>query len=181
MTAAPTYPILANLIFCADKLRIMAKKPNKKQNDNTIARNRKARYNYTIESTFEAGLVLEGWEVKSLREGRVQIDESYIFAKNAELEWVGGTITPLISTSTHIHPSPTRSRKILMHRHEIDRLIGQIERKGFTLVPLALFWKKNGRVKIEIGLAKGKKEHDKRAAIKDRDWKREKARGLKIR
>jgi SsrA-binding protein len=102
----------------------MAKKPKKKQNDNTIARNRKARYDYTIESTFEGGLVLEGWEVKSLREGKAQIDESYIFAKNGELEWVGGTITPLIMTSTHIHPSPTRSRKILMHRHEIDRLIG---------------------------------------------------------
>ena len=159
----------------------MAKKPKKKQNDNTIARNRKARFDYTIESTFEAGLVLEGWEVKSLRAGKAQIDESYIFAKNGELEWVGGTITPLISTSTHIHASPTRSRKILMHRHEIDRLIGQIERKGYTLVPLALFWKKNGRVKIDIGLAKGKKEHDKRAAIKDRDWQREKARSLKIR
>ena len=159
----------------------MAKKPKKKQNDNTIARNRKARYDYTIESTFEGGLVLEGWEVKSLREGKAQIDESYIFAKNGELEWVGGTITPLISTSTHTHASPTRSRKILMHRHEIDRLIGQIERKGYTLVPLALYWKKNGRVKIDIGLAKGKKAHDKRAALKDRDWQREKARTLKIR
>lgn len=159
----------------------MAKKPKKKQNDNTIARNRKARYDYTIESTFEGGLVLEGWEVKSLREGKAQIDESYIFAKNGELEWVGGTITPLIMASTHIHASPTRSRKILMHRYEIDRLIGQIERKGYTLVPLALFWKKNGRVKIDIGLAKGKKAHDKRAALKDRDWQREKARTLKIR
>jgi len=114
----------------------MAKKPKKKQNDNTIARNRKARFDYTIESNFEAGLVLEGWEVKSLRAGKVQIDESYIFAKNGELEWIGGTITPLITTSTHIHASPTRARKILMHRHEIDRLIGQVERKGFTLVPL---------------------------------------------
>jgi SsrA-binding protein len=161
--------------------RRMAKKPKKKQNDNTIARNRKARYDYTIESNFEGGLVLEGWEVKSLREGKVQIDESYIFAKNGELEWVGGTITPLITTSSHIHANPTRSRKILMHRHEIDRLIGQIERKGYTLVPLALFWKKNGRVKIDIGLAKGKKAHDKRAALKDRDWEREKARSLKIR
>lgn len=159
----------------------MAKKPKKKQNDNTIARNRKARYDYTIESTFEGGLVLEGWEIKSLREGKAQIDESYIFAKNGELEWVGGTITPLIMASSHIHPSPTRSRKILMHRFEIDRLIGQIERKGYTLVPLALYWKKNGRVKIDIGLAKGKKAHDKRAALKDRDWQREKARTLKIR
>jgi len=159
----------------------MAKKPKKKQNDNTIARNRKARFDFTIESTFEAGLALEGWEVKSLRAGKVQIDESYIFAKDGELEWVGGTITPLITTSSHIHANPTRSRKLLMHRYEIDRLIGQIERKGYTLVPLALYWKKNGRVKLEIGLAKGKKTHDKRAAIKDRDWQREKARSLKIR
>ena len=99
----------------------MAKKPKKKQNDNTIARNRKARFDYTIEDTFEAGLALEGWEVKSLRAGKVQIDESYIFTKNGELEWIGGTITPLISTSTHIHANPTRARKILMHRYEIDR------------------------------------------------------------
>ena len=159
----------------------MAKKPKKKPNDNTIARNRKARYNFSIESTFEAGLVLEGWEVKSLREGKVQIDESYIFVKNGELEWIGDTITPLISTSTHIHASPTRARKILMHRHEIDRLIGQIDRKGYTLVPLALYWRKNGRVKLDVGLAKGKKEHDKRATLKERDWQREKARTLKIR
>jgi SsrA-binding protein len=159
----------------------MAKKPKKNQHDNTIARNRKARYDYTIEANFEGGLVLEGWEVKSMRAGKAQIDESYIFAKNGELEWVGGTIAPLITTSTHIHANPTRARKILMHRQEIDRLIGQIERKGYTLVPLALFWTKKGLVKIDIGLAKGKKSHDKRAAIKDRDWQREKARSLKIR
>ncbi len=159
----------------------MAKKPKKKTNDNTIARNRKARYDFSIESSFEAGLVLEGWEIKSLREGKVQIDDSYIFAKNGELEWIGGTITPLISTSSHIVANPTRARKLLMHRYEIDRLIGQIERKGYTLVPLALFWKKNGRVKLDVGLAKGKKEHDKRASIKERDWQREKARTLKIR
>lgn len=158
----------------------MAKKPNKKANDNTIARNRKARFDYSIEATYEGGLVLEGWEVKSLREGRVQIDDSYVLAKNGELEWVGGTITPLITTSTHITASPTRSRKILMHRQEIDRLIGQIERKGYTLVPLSLYWKK-GMVKIDIGLAKGKKEHDKRASIKERDWEREKARTFKAR
>lgn len=156
-------------------------KPKKKSNDNTIARNRKAHFDYAIESTFEGGLVLEGWEVKSLREGKVQINESYVMEKNGELEWVGGSITPLISTSTHIHASPTRSRKILMHRYEIDRLIGQIERKGYTLVPLSLFWKKNGRVKINIGLAKGKKEHDKRASLKEKDWQREKARASKIR
>jgi SsrA-binding protein len=159
----------------------MAKKPKKKPNDNTIARNRKARHDYTIEDTFEAGLVLEGWELKSLRAGKVQIDDSYIMTRNGELEWVAGTITPLITTSTHISANPTRSRKLLMHRYEIDRLIGQMERKGYTLVPLALYWKKNGRVKIDIGLAKGKKSHDKRAALKERDWEREKARSLKIR
>jgi len=159
----------------------MAKKPKKKPNDNTIARNRKARHDYTIEDTFEAGLVLEGWELKSLRAGKVQINDSYIMTKNGELEWVAGTITPLITASTHINANPTRSRKLLMHRYEIDRLIGLMERKGYTLVPLALYWKKNGRVKIDIGLAKGKKTHDKRAALKERDWQREKARSLKIR
>jgi SsrA-binding protein len=166
--------------FASTNQQIMAKKPKKKPNDNTIARNRKARFDYSIEATFEGGLVLEGWEVKSLREGRVQIDDSYVMTRNGELEWVGGTITPLITTSTHISASPTRSRKILMHRQEIDRLIGQIERKGYTLIPLALYWNK-GRVKIDIGLAKGKKEHDKRASIKERDWEREKARTLKVR
>ncbi len=159
----------------------MAKKQKKKSADNTIARNRRARFDYSIESNYEAGLVLEGWEVKSLRTGKVQIDDSYVMVKEGELEWVGGTITPLITTSTHIHAAPTRSRKLLLHRLEIDRLIGQIERKGYTLVPLALYWTKKGRVKMDIGLAKGKKEHDKRAAIKERDWNREKARMLKIR
>ena len=160
----------------------MAKKPKKKKtHDNTIARNRRARFDYAIEASFEAGLALEGWEVKSLRAGKVQIDDSYVMVKNGELEWVGGTITPLISTSTHIHAAPTRSRKLLLHRLEIDRLIGQIERKGYTLVPLALYWSKKGLVKMDIGLAKGKKEHDKRAAIKEREWNREKARTLKLR
>ncbi len=159
----------------------MAKQSRKKSNDNTIARNRRARFDYSIESNYETGLVLEGWEVKSLRAGKVQIDDSYVMVKDGELEWVGGTITPLISTSTHIFASPTRSRKLLLHRLEIDRLIGQIERKGYTLVPLALYWNKKGRVKMDIGLAKGKKEHDKRAAIKEREWNREKSRMLKIR
>jgi SsrA-binding protein len=182
MTVGATCPILAILILPWRLAQLsMAKKPKKKQNDNTIARNRKARFDFAIEDTFEAGLALEGWEVKSLRAGKVQIDDSYIFARNGELEWIGGTITPLITTSSHITANPTRARKILMHRQEIDRLIGQIDRKGYTLVPLALYWKKNGRVKLDIGLAKGKKAHDKRAAIKERDWQREKARSLKIR
>ncbi len=159
----------------------MAKKSKKTSHDNTIARNRRARFDYAIESNYEAGLVLEGWEVKSMRAGKVQLNDSYIMVKAGELEWVGGSITPLITTSTHLHAAPTRSRKLLLHRLEIDRLIGQIERKGYTLVPLTLYWNKKGSVKMDIGLAKGKKERDKRAAIKERDWNREKARMLKIR
>lgn len=157
----------------------MAKKNKKKSpHSNTIALNRKARHDYAVEDNFEAGLALEGWEVKSLRANQVQISESYIMVQNNELYWIGGQITPLLSASTHIHPNPTRARKLLMHRREIDRLIGQIERKGYTLLPLALYWK-NGRAKIDVGLAKGKKAHDKRAADKEQDWGREKQRMLK--
>ncbi len=119
-----------------------------------------------------------GWEVKSLREGRVSMGESYVLVKDIELWWFGGHITPLASASTHVKTDPTRTRKLLMHRREIDRLIGQVERKGYTLVPLALYWKK-GRAKLDIGLAKGKKAHDKRADSKARDWKREQARVMK--
>ncbi len=154
----------------------MAKK--KKTPSNQIAVNRKARHDYAIEENFEAGLSLQGWEAKSLRAGRIQMDESYILVKDGELWWFGGHINPLSSTSTHVKADPTRTRKLLMHRNEIDRLIGQVERKGYTLVPLALYWKK-GRVKLDIGLAKGKKAHDKRAASKERDWKREKERVMK--
>jgi SsrA-binding protein len=155
---------------------IMAKK--KKTSPNTIALNRKARHDYSVEDNFEAGIVLEGWEIKSIREGRVQVSESYIMVHNNELVWLGGQITPLLSASTHVKPVPTRSRKLLMHRREIDRLIGQIERKGYTLLPLGLYWK-NGRAKMDVGIAKGKKAHDKRAADKERDWDREKQRTLK--
>jgi len=154
------------------------KNKKKKAASSTIAQNRKVRHDYIIEDTFEAGLVLEGWEVKSLRENRVQMSESYIFVRGNELWWFGGHITPLLSASSHIQPDQFRNRKLLMHRKQIDRLIGQVERKGFTLVPISLFWK-HGRAKIEIGLAKGKKEHDKRADDKNRDWKREQARIMK--
>ena len=154
----------------------MAKK--KKTPPNQIAVNRKARHDYTIEENFEAGLSLMGWEVKSLRAGRIQMGESYILVKGNELWWFGGHINPLSSASTHVKADPTRTRKLLMHRSEIDRLIGQVERKGYTLVPLALYWKK-GRVKLDIGLAKGKKSHDKRASDKERDWKRDKERIMK--
>ena len=156
----------------------MANKKKTKTPGSTIALNKKARHDYSIEDKFEAGLVLEGWEVKSLRDGRVQINDTYVMVKDGEIWWLGGLITPLLSASTHVHPQPTRSRKLLLHRREIDKLIGAVERKGYTLVPLAMYWKK-GRAKLEIGLAKGKKDHDKRATDKDRDWGREKERILK--
>ena len=154
----------------------MAKK--KKIAENTIAQNKKARHDFFIEDTFEAGLELQGWEVKSLRAGRIQMTDSYIMVKNGELWWIGMSITPLLSASTHINPDHYRSRKLLMHRREIDKLIGLVDRKGFTLVPLSCYWIK-GFAKLKIGLAKGKKEHDKRATDKDRDWQREKQRILK--
>lgn len=143
-----------------------------------IAVNRKARHEYFIEDHFEAGLVLEGWEVKSLRAGRVQLDQAYILIKNAEAWLFGATITPLKTASTHITPDSQRTRKLLLKKSELNKLIGSVERKGYTVAPLALLWRKN-RVKLVIGLAKGKKQHDKRATEKERDWKREKQRLLK--
>jgi len=144
----------------------------------TIAANRQATHEYFIEERHEAGLVLEGWEVKSLREGRVQLKESYVVIKQGEAWLFGAHFSPLLSASTHIHPDAIRTRKLLLHRHELNRLTGLVERKGYTLIPLQLYWKK-GRAKLEIGLAKGKKLHDKRAASKERDWQREKARIMK--
>lgn len=155
----------------------MAKKKPKTL-ENTIAQNKKARHDYFIEETYEAGLELQGWEVKSLRAGRIQMTDSYIMVKNGQLWWIGMNITPLLSASTHIHPENYRSRRLLMHRREIDKLIGMIDRKGYTLVPLSAYWIK-GNAKLKIGLAKGKKDHDKRATDKDRDWQREKQRILK--
>ncbi len=155
-----------------------AKKQKGTHSAGTIALNKKARHDFTIEQTFEAGLVLEGWEVKSLRAGRVQLVDSYVLLKNGEAFLIGALITPLLSASTHIRPDPTRTRKLLLHKDEINKLVGAVERKGYTLVPLALYWKKS-RVKLEIGLAKGKKLHDKRAAEKDRDWQRQKQRILR--
>ena len=156
----------------------MGKKKTKTTNSSTIARNKKARHDFFIEDKYEAGLVLEGWEVKSLREGRVQINDCYVVIKNNEAWLLGALITPLLSASSHIHPDPNRTRKLLLNRKELDKLIGAVERKGYTLVPLAMFWKR-GRVKLEIGTAKGKKQHDKRAVDKDRDWSRQKQRILK--
>jgi SsrA-binding protein len=153
-------------------------KPGKKKNESTIALNKKARHDYFIEQTFECGLVLEGWEAKSLRAGRAQITETYINLKNGEAWLIGAHFSPLNTASTHINPDPTRTRKLLLNRLELDRLVGAVERKGYTLVALSLYWRK-GRAKLEIGLAKGKKQHDKRASDKDRDWQRQKARILK--
>ena len=157
---------------------LMSSKKSKKPDSNVIAVNRKARHDYFIESTFEAGLVLEGWEVKSLRAGNVQLAESYVYIRGAEAWLFGAHFPPLNTASTHVKPDPTRSRKLLLHRNELDRLIGAVERKGYALVPLDLHWYK-GRAKLSIGMAKGKKQHDKRAADKDRDWKRQKERILK--
>jgi SsrA-binding protein len=159
----------------------MAKTAKKKTGDNsaTIALNKKARHEYFIQDRYEAGIALEGWEVKSLRAGRINLTEGYVTLKNGEAFLFGATITPLPTASTHVKPDPMRTRKLLLHRDELNRLIGLVERKGFTLVPTAMYWKR-GRAKLEIGLAKGKKLHDKRADAKERDWQREKQRTLKI-
>lgn len=146
---------------------------------NTIALNKKARFDFSIEEDFEAGIALEGWEVKSLRSGRANLKESYVIIKDNQLFLLGSHIAPLPSASTHIHPDPVRTRKLLMHRAEIDRLVGAVERQGYTLVPLSLYWK-SGRAKLKIALAKGKKQYDKRAAIKQREWERDKQRLLKF-
>ena len=156
----------------------MSQTSKKTPGNATIARNKKARHEYFVEETFEAGLMLQGWEVKSLRAGRAQLTESYVHIRNGEAWLLGAHISPLTTASTHIHPEPTRTRKLLLHRQQLDRLIGAVERKGYTLVPLNLHWSK-GKAKLEIGLAKGKKQHDKRATQKERDWKRQKARILK--
>ncbi|HJV03198.1 MAG TPA: SsrA-binding protein SmpB [Burkholderiaceae bacterium] len=144
----------------------------------TIADNRKAFHDYFIEDRYEAGIVLEGWEVKAIRDSRVQIKEAYVTIKGDELFLFGAHISALPTASTHIHPEAVRTRKLLLHRQEMDKLIGKVERAGYTLVPLNLHYK-GGRVKCEIGLAKGKKMHDKRAAEKDRDGKREVASAMK--
>ena len=156
----------------------MGRKKTKKPAGNVIAVNRRARHDYFIEDRFEAGLALEGWEVKSLRAGSAQLAEAYVNLRKGEAWLVGAHFSPLRTTSTHVKANPTRDRKLLMHRHEIDRLTGAVERKGYALVPLDLHWHK-GRAKLSIGLARGKKQHDKRADRKDRDWQRQKERILK--
>jgi len=144
----------------------------------SIAENRKARFDYFIEDRYEAGLALQGWEVKALRAGRAQLKEAYVYLRAGEAFLIGAHISPLAAASTHVVADPVRSRKLLLHRSQLQHLIGAVERRGYTLVPLELYWK-DGRAKVEVGLAKGKKQHDKRAVQKDRDWQREKGRLLK--
>lgn len=145
-----------------------------------IAENKRALFNYHIEERFEAGMVLEGWEVKSVRAGKVQLTDGYVVIKDGEVFVIGCQINPLGTASTHVRPDSVRTKKLLMHKDEIRRLIGKVEQKGFTLVPLNLHWK-NGRVKCEVALAKGKAEHDKRDSIKEREGKREVERAMKSR
>jgi SsrA-binding protein len=144
----------------------------------SIAQNKRARFDYFIEEKLEAGLALQGWEVKSLRAGKAQITEGYVIIKDGEAFLIGALFTPLRTVSTHIVADPTRTRKLLLNRKELDSLVGAVERKGHTVVPLELYWK-NGKVKLAIGLAKGKQSHDKRNTEKDRDWQREKSRLLR--
>ncbi len=146
--------------------------------DKTIALNKRARHEYHIEERFEAGLVLQGWEVKAIRAGRGNMTDAYAYVKDGEIYLIGAQITPLIQASTHTVPEDRRQRKLLLHRNEIDKLIGRVERDGYTLVPTAMYWSKN-KIKLEIALAKGKQTHDKRDAAKDRDWAREKQRALR--
>jgi SsrA-binding protein len=146
----------------------------------TIALNRKARHDYTIEERFEAGIALQGWEVKSLRAGKGQIAESHVIIKKGEAWLLGSHIAPLTSASTHVKTDPSRSRKLLLHRKELSRLIGAVERKGYTIIPLAMYWVR-GKAKLEIALACGKKAYDKRSAEKERDWARQKERLMKKR
>ncbi len=174
---------MARITFDQAKISLFPmadKKPTKKkpQQNASIAVNRQATHEYHIEERFEAGIVLEGWEVKSLREGKIQLKESYVVLKRGEAWLSRAHISPLLSASTHVNPDAIRNKKLLLNRHEINKLIGSVERKGYTIIPLSMYWK-NGRAKLEIGLAKGKQLHDKRAASKDRDWQREKGRIMK--
>jgi SsrA-binding protein len=144
----------------------------------SIVQNKKAFFDYFIENRYEAGIALEGWEVKAIRAGRAQIKEAYVIVRHSELMLLGCHISPLPTASTHIKPDPIRTRKLLLHAEEIKRLIGSVERAGYTLVPIDLHFKR-GRIKLEIGLAKGKKQHDKRASEKDREWQREQQRMIR--
>lgn len=149
-----------------------------KQPSSTIAVNKRARFEYHLDERLEAGIALEGWEIKALRAGKIQFGESYVLLKNGEAFLFGCLISPLTSASSHVRADPMRTRKLLLHRREIDRLVGLVERKGQTIVPTAMYWSK-GKVKVEIAIARGKQTHDKRRTEKDRDWARQKNRLLK--
>ena len=145
----------------------------------SIVQNKKAFHDYFIEECFEAGIALQGWEVKAIRAGRAQIKEAYVIIHGEEIFLIGAHISPLPAASTHLHPDPTRTRKLLLHSEEIERLIGSVERAGYALVPIDLHYKE-GRVKLTIGLAKGKKQHDKRATEKEKEWRRQQQRLLRV-
>ena len=168
-------PLEATMMATASKPKDGKSAPNP-----SIAQNKRARFDYFIEEKLEAGLALQGWEVKSLRAGKAQITEGYVLVKDGEAFLIGAHVTPLRTVSTHIVADPTRTRRLLLHRRELDRLVGAVERKGYTIVPLELYWKA-GKVKLAIGVAKGKQAHDKRHTEKDRDWQREKVRLLRRR
>lgn len=155
----------------------MSKHPQ--QSSNSIAQNKRARHDYFIEDTYEAGIVLQGWEVKALRAGRISLVDSYVLLKDGEAFLLGSNITPLLSTSSHYVPEATRTRKLLLNKRELARLIGAVQQKGFTCLALSFYWK-NGLAKCQIGLAKGKQQHDKRQTEKERDWQREKQRVFRI-
>jgi SsrA-binding protein len=156
----------------------MNKKKSKSANSNTIALNKKARHDYILQDKLEAGLALQGWEVKSIRSGKVNLSDSYVTIKNGEAYLVGTTIQPLNQASSHVVCEPIRNRKLLLKQRELDKLIGSVERQGYSILATAMYWKKNW-VKVEIYLGKGKHEHDKRDAVKDRDWARDKERMMK--
>ena len=153
-------------------------KKKAKAPSNNIATNKSAWHEYFLEEKYEAGISLQGWEVKSLREGRINLKESYVFIKQGEAFISGAHISPLQSASTHVDPNPTRIRKLLLHRRELNELIGAVERKGYTLLPISMYWQR-GKAKLEVALGKGKKQHDKRESEKKRDWNREKGRIMK--
>lgn len=169
-----------DFVLCTKCTGLSAMATKKTQAPARIAENKKAAFNYFFEEKHEAGVVLHGWEVKAVREGKVQLTDGYVVIRNGELFLIGCQIQPLKSASTHVTPEAARTKKLLMHKEEIRRLIGKVEQKGYTLVPLNLHWK-NGLVKCEIALAKGKAEHDKRNTIKDREGKREVERVMKQR
>jgi len=161
----------------------MSKKPGKDKAksatvNKTISLNKRARHEYHLEERVEAGLVLQGWEVKAIRAGRGNMTDAYAYVKDGEIYLIGAQITPLIQASTHVVANDRRERKLLLHRSEIDKLIGKVQRDGYTIVPTAMYWSKN-KIKLEIALAKGKQTHDKRDAEKDRDWAREKSRTMR--